>query len=49
MRANHLKGWIAVARKKEKEEVADKQEKPTEGREMPRPYRVGREGMEESI
>ena len=32
IRAEHLKGWIAVARKNEKEEVADGQENPTEGR-----------------
>ena len=43
MRAKHLKGWITAARNKKKEETADKQDKPTEERNMPGPDRAGRD------
>ena len=42
MWAEHLKGWISAARKKEKEEAAAKQEKPTEGRKIPGHNKTGR-------
>ena len=48
MRSEHLKGWLAAARKKEKEEAPEKQENPTEGRTMPGTDRTGREETEES-
>ena len=47
MRAEHLKVWLAEARKKERWEVAENQENPTEGT-TARPGETGREGMEES-
>ena len=47
MRVKHLKGWLAAARNKEKEEAASKQENPTVGRTMPGHDRTGREGTEE--
>ena len=34
MRADHLKGWLEAARKKEREEAAAKQENRTKGRTM---------------
>ena len=49
MRAEHLKGWSAAAMKKDKEEAAAEQEKPTEGGTIPGPGRTRREGKEESI
>ena len=51
MRAEHLEGWLAAARKKDKEAVSTEQENPTEGRAMPVPDRTGKEkgeGTEES-
>ena len=48
MRAEHLKGWLAAARKKEREEAAAEHENPKEGRMMPGPKRTGREGTEDS-
>ena len=48
MRAEHLKGWLAATRKKEKEEAADEKESPMEGRVMPGPNRTGMEGTVES-
>ena len=35
MWAEHLNGWLATAKKKEKEEATAKQENPTEGRTVP--------------
>ena len=43
IQAEHLRVWIAAARKKKWEEAAAKQEKPTEGRMIPGPDRTGRE------
>ena len=46
MRAEHLKGWLAEAWKKEREEAAADQEPPTE-RTTEGPNRTGREGKED--
>ena len=48
IRAKHLKGWLAAARKKENEAAAAKQDNPKEERMMPGPDRTGRKGTEES-
>ena len=42
MRAEHLKGWLAAARNKDKEEAAAEQDNPTEGRKLSGPDRAGR-------
>ena len=46
MRSEHLKGWLAEARKKEREEAVTEQTTSTEGT-MAAPNRKGREETEE--
>ena len=46
MRDEHLKGWLATTRNKEKEELADEQDNLTEGSTMPGPDRTRMEGKE---
>ena len=46
MRDDHLKGWLAEARKKEREEAAAKKETPAEGK-TAIPNSTGGEGTEE--
>ena len=47
MRAEHLKVWIAAARKKEREEAAAEQENPIEGRTMAGTDRAGGDNQRE--
>ena len=48
MRVEHMKGWLAADKNKDKEEAAAEQENPKEGRTIPRTERAEREGTEES-